>query len=305
MTTMILTHGRVTWTNILHPTQEDLQQLAARYPHIHPINLHNCETELEFPKLDHYDEYVFLVIQLPVWDAAKRLYVPAEVDIFLAQGVLVTSHRGELPWLMEHFGQLQADEALRAEWMSQGASPLLCRLLDTLVEDNFTLVREISDTLRAIEEKMFRDDSRVLLQEVAEARREIIALLSILKLQPNVISALTRGSWPFIHEDLGPYWNDINDHLALLCAMLDEYAEVVTGLSETLDTLASHRIDEVVRLLTIVTVLTLPITLLATIFGMNVAMPYAEHPVLFYLLVGLGVGLTGGLIWYLRRQRWL
>ena len=87
--------------------------------------------------------------------------------------------------------------------------------------------------------------------------------------------------------------------------MLDEQIEVVNGLSDTIDTLASHRIDGVVRLLTVVTVVTLPLTLLATVFGMNVVLPYAEHPVLFFVVTGMGVAVTLGLLWFIRWRRWL
>jgi magnesium transporter len=104
---------------------------------------------------------------------------------------------------------------------------------------------------------------------------------------------------------MDPYWGDVGDHLAQLCAVLDENTEVAASLSDTIDTLASHRIDEVVRLLTVVTVLTLPLTLLATIFGMNIVMPFADHPLLFFAVTGLGIVLTLLLIWYLQQRRWL
>jgi magnesium transporter len=144
-----------------------------------------------------------------------------------------------------------------------------------------------------------------LLQETAFVRRDIISLRSILKPQRDVVGALIRGSWPFIHEDLDPYWGDINDHLLQLCSLLDEYSEVVNGLSDTIDTLASHRIDEVVRVLTIVTVLTLPVTVLSTVFSMNISLPFGKHPLLFFFIVGMGILLTGFILWYLRKQKWL
>ncbi len=305
MSTTILTHDRVTWTDIVHPTPEDVEELAARYPQFHPLNLQDCLTEREIPKLDHHDNYLFLVVHLPFWDACERISRPAEVDIFIAQGVLVTSHRGELKPLVELAARAQADAGLRAELMGRGASPMLHYLLNMLVDYCFPIVRHVGKNLRHIEERMFRDDTRRLLHEVAVVRRDIIALRSILKPQLDIIKKLVEGQWPFVHEELDPYWGDIGDHLAQLCSILDEDAEIVGGLSETIDTLASHRIDEVVRLLTIVTILTLPITVPATILSMNIVMPMAEHPLLFYGVVGLGLALTFFLIWYLRRRSWL
>ncbi len=306
MSTTIVNHGQLTWTNILHPTAEDIQQLAGRYPTFHPLNLQDCLTELELPKLDHYDDYIFLVVQMPVWDEAERITRPAEVDIFVSQGVLVTSHRGELKPLNKLYAAVQIPGSPEAQcFASSEAGPFLYYLIDRLVDYCFPIVQHIGANLRQMEERLFQPDTRRLLHEIAILRRDIIAVRSILKSQINVIQALIKGQWHFINNDLDPYWDDISNHLLQLCNALDQDAEVIAGLSETIDTLASHRIDDVIRLLTLVTVITLPLTLLATVFGMNVVMPMSEHPALFYLILGVGVIFSIWLAWYLRRRRWM
>jgi magnesium transporter len=245
------------------------------------------------------------VVQFPYWNAEERVSRPGEVDIFIATGLLVTTHRNELAPLRAMFETAQEDEDARLRWMSHGASPLLYQLINTLVDYCYPIVQHVRQNLDQVERRVFHENTRHLLQETAFVRRDIIALRSILNPQRDVIGALIRGTWPFIHEDLDPYWGDINDHLLQLCSLLDEYSEVVSGLADTIDTLASHRIDEVVRVLTIVTVLTLPVTVLSTVFSMNISLPYGKHPLLFYFIVGMGVLITGFLLWYLRRQRWL
>jgi magnesium transporter len=305
MTTTILTHKDVTWTNIVQPTREEIRALGERFPNFHPLNLKDCLTELEYPKLDHHDHYLFLIVQMPYWDPKERISRPAEMDVFIAHNHLVTSHRGELKPLVDMFATAEADPACREEWMSQGASPLLYHLISTLVDYCFPIVHKIGLNLRHIEENLFNNNVQHLLYEVAILRRDIIVLRSIFKPQNEIIQALIKGNWPFIEEHLDPYWGDISDHLAQLCLLMDQYAEVIDGLSDTIDTLASHRIDEVMRLLTIATVLTLPVTLLATIFGMNIVMPFSDHPMLFFGLVIVGMALTGWLVWYLRTKRWL
>lgn len=305
MSTTILKHNDVTWTNITHPTAEDIQALGDRFPNFHPLNLKDCLTELEYPKLDHHDHYLFLVVQIPYWDQKERVSRPAEVDIFIASNQLVTSHRGDLKPLVEMFEQAEQDEACQEQWMGHGASPLLYHILNKLVDYCFPIVHKVVNNVHHIEENLFNNDVQHLLHEVAIQRRDIIVLRSIFRSQQNNIQALINGNWSFIQEQLDPYWGDIGDHLAQLCLLMEQYAEVIDGLSDTLDTLASHRIDEVVRLLTITTVLTLPVTLLATVFGMNVVMPGAEHPLLFFSIVILGILLTVWLVWYLRTRRWL
>ncbi|MBE0698789.1 MAG: magnesium transporter CorA family protein [Anaerolineaceae bacterium] len=305
MPTTTLTFQNVIWTNIVHPDPQDLSELSARYPNFHPLNLKDCLTELEYPKLDHYDHYLFLVVQMPYQDHQQKSLRPAEVDIFIAHGNLITSHRGELKSLQSMFTVLQSDELRREEWMGRGASPLLYNLLNTLVDDCYPLARQLGVRLRHIEENLFNNNVQHLLHEISSLRRDIIILRSILKSQLGIVQSLIRGNWSFIQENLDPYFGDINDHLSQLCSLTDQYTEVIDGLSDTIDTLASHRIDEVVRLLTITTVLSLPVTILATIFGMNIAVPFAQHPFLFYGIVLAGVGLTIWLIWYLRTRNWL
>jgi magnesium transporter len=104
---------------------------------------------------------------------------------------------------------------------------------------------------------------------------------------------------------LDPYWGDIGDHLSQLQGRLEEHGEVLSSLSDTIDTLASHRIDEVVRVLTIITLLTVPLTVLATIFGINTDLPGSGHPLFFYVVNLVGIVLTIVVIWYLRYRRWL
>lgn len=300
-----LTCGRVTWINVVDPSPADIEQLAKQNPDFHPLNLQDCLTELEFPKLDHHDDYVFLVVQFPYWDSNERISRPGEVDIFLSNGLLITSHRNELKPLREMFETASLDEQARLRWMNQGASPLLYHLMDLLVDYCYPIVQHVHQNITAVEEVMFRENPRHILHDVSIYRRDIIALRSILKPQREVVRQLIVGSWSFIHEDLDPYWGDINDHLSQLCSLLDEYSEVVDGLADTIDTLASHRIDGVVRVLTIVTMLTLPITVLSTVFSMNVSLPFGERPLLFFLIVGLGIIITILLLWYLRKQNWI
>lgn len=305
MPTTILTQGRVTWTSIVNPDDDDIRQLSTRYPQFHPLNLEDCRTETEFPKLDHHDDYLFLVVHFPLWDEKRRIVQPTEVDVFVAKGTLVTAHTGNLPPLVTMLGRVHSDEAYRAQIMGRGASPLLYELLSACMTYCVPFAERLDHALRHVEEDLFNADTRHTLTEVAVLRREVIALRRILRPQVTLIKELAQGNWPFIHEDLDLYWGDVSGHLAQLCTMLDEQAEVVNGLSETVDTLASHRIDEVVRVLTVVTVITLPLTVLSTVFGMNVALPYEQHPWAFFILIVVGLVVTAALVWYLRSRRWL
>ncbi|MAU00280.1 MAG: hypothetical protein CL608_24330 [Anaerolineaceae bacterium] len=305
MSTDILQYGRVSWINITNPTPEDMQSLAEKYPNFHPLHLGDSLSELELPKLDVGDDYLFMVAQLPRWNGEARVCYPTEIDIFVASGVLVTIHANEIKPLHELFTVAQAEEAKRQAMMGQGASPLLYQLMDTLVNYCDPILEKVNQTIRHIELSLFEEDMEHILYEVAVARRGVIAIRHILRPQLDVMRELGQGDWPFIQGHLDMYWDDIADHLTRLLSMLDEHVEVIGGLSDTIDTLASHRIDGVIRLLTIITILTVPLTVLSTIFGMNVDLPYGSGPALFYTVNAIGVVLTIGVILYLRRRSWL
>jgi magnesium transporter len=305
MSTETLHYGRVTWTNIIHPTEEDMQTLSQRYPNFHPLHLHDCLTELEFPKLDATDGYIFLVAQLPRWDGDERICYPSEIDIFVAKGVMVTIHEGNIKPLNRLFTSAQTDAAERKRLLGSGASPLLYEVIKTLIDYCDPILHKVNQQIRHIELSLFKAETEHILYEMAVARRGVIAIRHILRPQLDVVRELEKGDWTFIQSQLDLYWDDLSDHLTRLLAMLNEDVEVISGLSDTIDTLASHRIDGVVRLLTLITILTVPLTILSTIFGMNVTLPYEDHPLPFYLIVALGTGLTAGVIWYLHRRRWL
>ena len=306
MTTTILTHGRVTWTNITQPTQDDIDQLSARYPQFHPLNLHDLLSELEFPKIDHHDDYLFIVVHLPHWDKEEKISRPSEVDIFVSKGILVTSHEGNLKPLNELFERVQTDETFRESLMGRGASPLLYDLLHKLINYCFPILQKVNQNIRHAEEHLFSQETEHILKDIALVRRDVISLRHILRPQWDVMNALEEGNWSFIHDDLTLYWSNLGDHLAQLKAMLDEHVDVIDGLSDTIDTLASHRIDGVVRVLTFITILTAPLTLMATIFGINVELlPVKYHPLLFLGVIIIGILLTLVLVVYLNRRGFL
>lgn len=305
MSTETLQYGRVTWTNVIDPTPEDMEKLRAQHPNFHPLHIHDCLTELEFPKLDAHDDYIFLVAQLPRWDGSDQICHPSEIDIFVAKGVLVTVHFGAIKPLNRLFDAAKTDEEKKVKLMGQGASPLLYQLMDTLVSYCDPILAKVNQSIREIELNLFKEDVEKIVYDVAIARRGVIAIRHILRPQLDVVRGLERGDWPFIQEHLDMYWDDISDHLMRLLSMLDEHVEVIGGLSDTIDTLASHNIDGVIRLLTLITILTVPLTVLSTIFGMNVDLPYGAGPRLFYIVNAVGVVLTVAVIYYLHRRRWL
>ncbi len=305
MTTQTLTQGRVRWVNIVQPSAGDLEQLGCAYPQFHELNLQDCLSTLEYPKVDHHDDYLFLVMHFPTFEHVERISAANEIDVFIADDLLVTAHQGHLAPLNELWDACARDEAEREQAMGRGASPLLYALLNRLVDYCYPIVRKVDVNVRAIEMRLFKESPRRVIAEIAVVRRDLIALRRILHPQHAIFRELEEGSWPWIRAELDVYWHDLSEHIGQLCAMLDDDSDVISGLADTIDTLASHRIDEVVRVLTLATITTLPITVLSTIYSMNVYVPGKEYPATFFAVVLLGLLITAGALWYLRSKDWL
>ncbi len=305
MPTRKLSYGRVTWTDIIRPTAEDVEILSRAHPYIHPLNLEDLRSPIERPKLDVNDEYLFVVLHFPLWDAEQRLTRASEVDMILGRGYVVTIHDGTLKVLNELFEFAQEDETVRQELLRGSAGHPFYIIIDRLVDYILPMLRKVDVKIREIEEQIFTSDTRSIIRDIGLRRRDIIALRRIVRQQIPVVETLEKSDHPILREDLEEYFGDIVDHLYKARDVLDEDAEIIIGLSETVDMLASHRINEVMRILTVISVIMLPLTLISSIYGMNVNLPFDENPNAF-IIVSVAMFLTAiGLLIYFRRRGWL
>jgi magnesium transporter len=299
-----LTHGRLVWTNITHPTPADIEQLGKTYPHFHPLDLEDCLSRIERPKIDEYDDYLFIVMHFPIWDRQRRISNPAEVDFFIGMGYVVTLYDDELPPLNHLIMQCREDPEARKQYMATSGG-LLHTAIDRLVDYLFPILDKVDANIRAIEESMFSDDTRKTIQVLAIIRRDIIALRRIIRPQVGIVFSLEQMDRPFFREELDVYFGDILDHLQKARDIVDDDTEVIDGLASTTDALATHRINEVMRILTVISVIMLPLTLISGILGMNLPIPLPEHAWSFWgtLLIMLLVSIA--MLLYFRHRHWL
>jgi magnesium transporter len=305
MTTQTLTYGRVTWTDISQATENDIRLLKANHPSFHPLDLEDLLSRIERPKLDEYDDYLFVVMQFPIWDPKNRVSRATEVDMFIGHGYLVTVHDGVLKPLNSLFLQCQEDETLRHKYMGKGSSRLFYAVIDSLVDYILPILYKVDANIRNIEEDLFTQDLRHVIEDITFVRRDVIALRRIIRPQIGIVANLEKADRPFIHEELEVYFGDILDHLQKASDLLTDYDEVIEVLAESADTLASHRINEVMRILTVISVIMLPLTLISGIYGMNVSLPMHENPYAFTMIIGGMFLIMATMLYIFRRRKWL
>ncbi len=202
---------------------------------------------------------------------------------------------------------MRNSEELREDLFSKGPGYLLYRIVDDSVDASFPMLRKMGNKLERIEEDIFEEQSgsAEIVRDISNVKQEIINFRKIVRPQRSAFRDLERTKARYIADDLDIYFDDINDASERVWDMLENYKEVVEGLESTNESAIAHRTNETFRVLTAISVIVLPLTLVASIWGMNVGVPGERSTTAFWVIMGFMVVLLGAMVAYFRRRGWL
>ena len=300
-----LTWGGLTWVNIEKPTERETEYLAQNYP-FHPLDLDDCLSRIQRPKIDEYKDYLFLVFHFPVFNKEARATASSQVSVFIGKSYLITLHKGELKPLVKLFRECQIDEESRQENFSHGSGYLLYRIVDRLVDYCLPILNKIGDNIERTEDDIFatRGMPRAI-EKISMLRRDVISFRRTIWPMRAVIGSLESKVRRFTDMDLSVYFGDMIDHVDKIWDGLDEYKEIIEGLNDTHDSLATNRTNEVIRMLTIIATILLPLTVVASIYGMNVPLPFQNSAYSFVFVFIIWAVVVSGMLIFFRRQHWI
>ncbi|MBI2844937.1 MAG: magnesium transporter, partial [Chloroflexi bacterium] len=196
-------------------------------------------------------------------------------------------------------------DALRQKYMARGSQYLLYLLVDGLVDYCLPILDKESQNIESVEERIFGSDAREVVREISLVRRNLINFRSIIHPQMSIISILEHKDWEFLRGDLEVYWGNISDHIGKIWDRLQDLKEVIEGLGDTVDSLSSHRLSEVMKYLAVIAISFGSIEALSGLYGMNLSLPLADSPYAFLFIIGAMTLVVGGMILYFRRAGWL
>lgn len=292
------------WMDILEPTVDDLNFLQEEYQ-FHPLDLEDLIDRTQRPKLEEYDEYLFLILHFPLFDRRLRVTQPAELYIFVGENYLITIHDGVIPPLQRLFAAAEAAESKREDLMTLGTGYLLYKVLDNLVDNFFPVAYKIEHNIEKIEFDILEEGGARLVEELSIQRRDIIAFRRIIKPQMAVISRLEKVKSRLIPEDLDLYFSDIGDALARLWDIIEDQKGVLDTLNDTHNSLVQHRTNDVIKVLTVISVIMLPLTLISGLYGMNIKLPLERQPFAFEAVLLMMVAVATAMLGYFRYKRWI
>lgn len=301
-------NGKLTWFYIEKPTSEEVAFLAQRF-HFHPLDLDDILSRIQRPKIDEYEDYLFMVLHFPVFDKENRITRPSEINIFVGENYVVTVHcSGDLKPLTRFFQECETDRNSRERYLGRSSGFLLYHVLDRLVNSGFPILDKVTQNLDDMEDIILTKPVPETVREISLLRRDLISFRRVIHPQIAVIETLEREEYPFFKEDQEIYFGDIADHIRKIWDGLEDCKEVVDGLADTSNWLTSHRIQEIMRILTIIMGVLAPPTLIASIYGMNIPLPGGVNSgslLPLGILLALMAATAGGIFFYMRHRRYL
>ena len=305
----VVEHGGLRWINIERPTPVDRGWLEEHFD-FHPLDYEDVQSRNQRPKIDEYPDYLFIVLHFPRFDKRAGRLQAAELNLFVAEDLMITLPNEPLKPLSALWSRCERSEAAREQYMGKGPGFLLYEIVDTMYDYCFPILDKIGFKLDLIEDALFEGESDDLVRDISNTKQEIINYRRIVKPQRTVLRLLDRSSQRFAPTDLDIYFDDIVDKSERIWDLLENYKEVAEALEATNESVISHRVNDILRALTAISVIVLPLTLIASVFGMNVGLPGGGDPaaggsVTYWVIVGALLAILIGMVAYFRFTRWL
>lgn len=304
MAMQTLTVDGITWYNSSTFDQAALEELQKKHG-FHKLDIEDCMSQNERPKIESYDNYLFCVIHIPI-KASGRI-IKEELDVFIGKDFLVTLHEGRLDQMENLWQTLKDSRTLRSQYFQQGTGFFLYKLMDTFFDSGFLLIESMMKELRRIEVELFENEEGQIniLRDILTLKRNIITMRSILFPQRSVIALLPHKNKDLIPAELDVYFDDIHDAIERQWSLLDTAKEMSEALQDTHESWLSHKTNSIIRILTTFSVTMLPLTVLTGLYGMNVPIPNQQSPEMFYILVIGMFFIVAGFFAYFVWKKWL
>ncbi len=294
--------GNLKWVHIPYPNDENIEYLRENYD-FHPLDLEDCRSKVQRPKIDIYDDYRFLILHFPYFDKAMKFVKTKEVKIFWGEHYIITlgSH-----WVIRTlFDKTKKEADIDIDELPNTSDVLLYSILDNLMKESFKLMKLIEDNLDHISQEMFDHKAEKTIERISVTRKNLILLNTAFKPQLRLFQKVESGVIKGFTPDMEDYWGNNLDSYQKMWDSIEDYQELIQGFSLTFDSLQANRTNEIMKVLTTISTILLPLTFLTGLYGMNVELPLQEDPTAFLIIVGAMIVIVISLLFYFKKRRWI
>jgi len=293
------------WYDFSKPNEEAVRFLAKKF-RFHPLDIEDCLTENQRPKIDEYGRYLFIILHFPFYNPKTNRLTTKEIDIFIGKDFIVSFHDDVLPPI-EMMRQKCKKLTGRKKYLGRSTGYFLYELASELFDYCFPILDRLSQTSLRLERGVFDEDGEQedMLRDIMLLKKNIITFRRILQPERPVISSLEHKNKNFISADLEVYFDDVVDKVEKLWNSLDSLKEMIETVQNANESLIGHRTEDTIKILTVFSVILLPLTLISGIFGMNIAIPYEESPYAFLWISGGMILISVSMFFFFRWRKWM
>lgn len=289
------------WVDLAAPAEDERRILTDVF-HFHPLAVEDATSALQYPKIEPYQGYLYLVLH-GIDPAPKQAQLATrDVDFFLGRNYLVSVHDGE----SRSIGKVRELCSRHEHVLADGAVALLHRIVDGMVDNYRPVIEQIEDRIGRLEEQAFSGQERMA-RQVMKLKREVTSMRRVLIPQRDAIGRLARREFPAISDEMAYRFRDVYDHLVRLTEEAILFQDRVTGIFEVNLSTVSHRLNQVMKLLTVMSTIFLPLTVLTGMWGMNIPLPHfpGGENVQFLWIGGIMAAISLAMMALFRRNHWI
>jgi len=296
------TAGVVVWVDLAAPSIPESLILSDTFA-FHPLSVEDAMSALQFPKVEAYDGYLYIILHGIAYQAHERCFDTHDIDFFLGQTYLVTVHDGRSMSIAD----LREHATRNPKILSDGPVALLHRIVDAMVDRYRPEVDKLEDRLDDLEKAIFEDPKPALAKAILDEKRQVARLRRIITPQRDVIARLARRDFVDISTEMSFRFRDIYDHLVRVADDAIMFQDRITGMLDAHLSNVSNRLNEVMKVLTVVATIFMPLTLLTGIWGMNVPLPRfpGSQAAQFWWVFGIMTAVVIAMLMVFRRRRWI
>ena len=260
----------LTWIDISDPDKRDIDYLKQNF-NFHPLVLSELEVPTLRPKVEHYDHYLYMVLHFPIYHPKEKTSKSMEVDFLITPNILITVRYGRIQPLQEFWKKCEAGE--NKPLIEESSASLLYLMLQELNNFSFRQIDHITQKIDSLEKEIFNNKKskkeEKLVEDISIIRRDVLDFRRSLKPQHSILESLKLKGVEFFGKSTEPYFTDIIGDGMRVWNLLENHKETIESLQEANDSLISNKTNRIMKVLTLFAVIVFPLTLLATLFGMN------------------------------------
>jgi len=297
--------GKITWVEIKNPVEEDIDWLKKKF-NLHPLVLKELLPRLDYPKIEIFGDYIFLVLFYPFFNKETCQTIPFELDLIVAKDYLITSHYKDIVPLKAIFDKCNLYEDFRKEVFSQGTAYILYLLLQEILNASFPKLSHIKWNIEKIEKEIYQRQNKDTVAGISLITRDIIGFQRVLEPQKLILERLKKAAEKIFGEKFLPYFSELINLHEEINGLLKTLKNTLSALDSTNSSLLNTKTNEIIKILTIFSVILLPLTLITSLFNINTQfLPLVNNPAVFWIILGAMAFLATAMSIFFKIKKWI